>query len=63
MTPVNGNNSLMSSDPSEIGKITNDLLQDALNISDNESLHSTLILEEGVVIQKDQLRIDPKDYK
>jgi len=63
MNPVNGNNSLLSSDASEISKIDDELLQDALNIPDNESLHKTLVLEEGVKIQKDQLKIDLNNYK
>lgn len=57
------NNSLIVSTKDTISKISDETLQDALNISDNESLRKTLILEEGVRMSPDQLKIDLSEYK
>ena len=56
-------NSLIVSSSDTISKISDETLQDALNISDNESLHKILVLEEGVVVSPGQLKIDPTKYK
>lgn len=57
------NNSLIVSSSDTISKISDETLQDALNISDNESLQKTLVLEEGVKMTPDQLKIDLSEYR
>ena len=49
--------SVISTDTNSIN-IDDSIIQEALNISDNESLENNLVLEEGVVIDPKELKID-----
>jgi len=50
--------SVINTDSKTLSNIDDSILQEALNISDNESLEHISILEEGVVIDPKDLKID-----
>ena len=55
--------SVIETDSQTLCNIDDLILQEALNISDNESLENNIILEEGVVIKPEDLKIDIYKYK